>query len=153
MPTPAWRKWVELVGATSTLTLGTLAVRITDGAGLLDVGRSRGDDIVYAREDGGDPGPRYLAPLKVGVGIQIVGKWDQDGAAVADPVVNAETLQALVAGWPDLNDRSGTVTLHRTGMADLSATFRFDGFTGWTNPEPHIYETELLLTVPDGRLT
>ena len=146
MPTVAFPEWFELVGSDSTLTLGSAAIKWQTYDGLTLSPDSRGGDLTYARQHGGDLYDRFGGLLAVSIDVQINGTRDQDGVAQADEVDNGWDLRDLVDGWPPANDRQGELRWHITGRTTRTADFRFNRFTGWTRPSAWIHETSVLLT-------
>lgn len=152
MATPLGARYVTFTGDTSTLLVGSAGIRFTGQNGLASVGASRGNDLTYAQQDGADAYPRFRGPTNFAVSLTIRGQWDQDGALVADRNGNAETLRALVAGFPDANDREFDVAWTTFG-AEWEAEGRFNRFGDWSNPVPHIWQVDMLVDVPTGLWT
>lgn len=154
MATAAGSEYVELIGGTSTLLIGSKAIRLVGYDGLAMAGPSRGTDLTYAQTDGADAYPRYRGSLAVTLSLYIVGHFDQDNVAqsYSSWVTNAWTLVDAVSGWPDTNNRECTLSWTRPDTT-LTAAARFERFGVWTRPVPHIHEVEMLLTVPSGLLS
>lgn len=152
MPTAAYPEYVELVGASSTLLIGSRGISMVDDDGLGQIGGSRGSDLTYAQVDGAVALPRYRGVLTVTMTLHIDGQWDEDGDVAADPIANGWVMRDAVLDWPDDNDRECTLEWTRPS-GTVSGVARFEAFGRWVRPAAHVHEVDILLTVPAGRLT
>lgn len=152
MATPAQDEYAELVGASSTILLGSAAIIAPELTDLRTIGGSRGADTAL----GGIPGrlarTRVRDSFKAVVPFKILGRYDQDGALVADPVANGLVLQALLRDFPDSEDRAFTVRYTwPAGTEDAGCTF--EEFGPWGRPSPDIWVGSYILTVQAGVLS
>ena len=151
MPTPWDDEYVELVGASTTLLLGSGGIRLSEAADVMAVGPSRGQDRIAGGQDGRLLRTRVRDALPITLGLTIIGAYDEDGATVADPVANGIALLRKVMAWPDTEDRQFTLRLTQF-TAVYEATAVFEEFGKITRPDDSLWRTSMLVTVPSGVL-
>lgn len=152
MATPAGSEYVELVGASSTLLLGSAGIVLSDASGLLTVGSSRGQDLVAGQAAGRLQRDRVRDSFTEPLGFRIIGQYDQDGNGVADPVANALSLWQTVRDFPDSEGRAFTVRYTQFSSV-FEAPAVFEEFGPWSRPDEAVFYGSLIVTVPSGVLS
>lgn len=152
MPTPIAPGYAELVGAYSTLFIGSHAIRLTDGSDLQSIGATRGDDATIGSTAGRLQRARTQDYMMAVVGFQIVGMLDEDGAAVADPVASGLALQRTIKAFPASEAFAFTVR-YTEGSDVTSAPASFREFGPWSRPDEAVWYGSITLAIPTGLLS
>lgn len=156
MATPWFPEYIELVGATATLLLGSRAIWCGDDTDLLLSGPSRGSNSTIGATIGTLGRDRIRGELGATLQqVTIDGAYDQDNAYVASGQrANCLSLMRVVIDFFEEDCVGRGFTLRRVEPTQTwEATAQLEQVGAWAPLSDVVTETELSVTLSTGLMT
>lgn len=156
MSTPWLDEYIEVVGDSDTLLIGSRAIWCNDPSDLLRTGPSVGSNLPVARQDGTSPRDRRRGELAVELRqLRIDGAFNENNQPVAASQRRSNLLNLIrkVATFADLHcEGRQCLLVWHTGGDVYEGDAQFEA-VGTIDPVgPDFVETDLLFTVHAGWL-
>lgn len=138
----------------NSVPLDTYAWRVLSYGDLFNGPQLRGRDLVMHGATGQRPYPRIVDASVVSLSLHVFGHRDQDGVAIADPLIglmqHRDYLRANLGLGLTTGDGTVPAVFHRDTLDDLAGDVTVLAIADWRNRGGFEATFRLDLSIPDG---